>query len=684
MGIGLIGGKLDQVRDDIYRAVSVIRQELLRPLHARLDWKSIDQTTFNATADAWWVAATESARAEFGPPFPADAKLTPQQGAFFRELHALLSRSNDGWDRLNVLQDAAARFGKPLQARPLPNPKLWSICCENYAALALRWPKLYREYDGGLKNARALLQAGKELQDAVGRISRDDWGKVSPAFLASLLASHKAQVAALERLLRQRFEYHAGAGSPLKGVNPFRSAKQQQLSDFVLNPERPDRNLPPLDYKTAAPLISGAGSTPGIASGYAPGDPANKPDPNVKLDPGTIPLSPAELQAVAALVPAEYRAAEQLGLGKIRVGYAEAGVGDEVVINRDKVVYSQSKQFSPGAAMPKEIADNFPFTKGFTVNVRFGRVFMVVKATFTPSQQAAEPLLIFSRKMTFPAYYKFMWANKGVDFRLDDADRQSVVSRSLPDAFQFSLPTLKKQLVDGKGVETDPAGVQKGSKAIAALVESYVAEKRQGMLDAIAGQFKKPGGEVLDVSDQISGARLLLLHFLCLGFGDWINTTEEGKAFQKVAQSLQGGDELRQQIATEPARYLNPETRDDAFALLGSAAQPLDDKIKEALGRHEPPAAGDPKKFAKAPLDASFGRHLIVEQAMGRLQMLLVMQADRGNVYFGSVPGSEEVVTPAAPNLFAVYVSVAVAGAVLVLVALLGWRWKRRTKGSLS
>jgi hypothetical protein len=439
------------------------------------------------------------------------------------------------------------------------------------------------------------LKGGREVQDGAARVIRGDTGMVSPEFLLKLLASYKDQVGQMEALLTRQYEDHCGAKTPLRGFNPFLVANEQKLPDFILNPDRPDRRLPP---------DSGCQTLIG----------RDKPDPNVKLEPGPIELSTEELKAIERLVPPEFRLAKEMGLGEIRIGYSSAGVSDELVLDRGKVVH-------PGGDVPKEIKDSFPLTAGagMTILTRYGKIFLTVRGTFVPSNKQEAPCLIFSRKMTSPGYFFFTWL-KGKEFQLLDKDRGAY--RSLPDRFNDHLLLFKQQLAGDKGVETDPGGVKRDRVRIAAMLEGVISPARKALLDGIADQYNHPGGNVEQVRRQVSGARLLLLHFLCLGCGDWLAITEEGKALQEAAKALKSGDDLLADVGTQTALYLNPLTRGAKFRLAAAPIEPLAQKITELLGRHSTTRRED-----AARLEASFGHHRMVDETVAQVDEFIALQA---------------------------------------------------------
>jgi hypothetical protein len=132
-------------------------------------------------------------------------------------------------------------------------------------------------------------------------------------------------------------------------------------------------------------------------------------------------------------------------LGNIRVAYSSAGVGDEFYLA------SPNRQFQ-GA--PEDIKSNFPFSSGFTVPLRWGKVILVWKAYFTPSDMPGTKLPIFTLKTNSQQHYQYLW-HRTEGFKLLNTDTRNGRLVSLQDRFNELLPSLKTQFFEGKAVETE-------------------------------------------------------------------------------------------------------------------------------------------------------------------------------------------------------------------------------------
>jgi hypothetical protein len=614
MGIGIINGKLDEVKIEMYRILSLARRDNLKKLEPRLTRPKLTESAFETALDEWWAAAVSQASTDFGPMPAYGPEDGPEKPRFFREIESALLHSTDGWDRLNVLQDAAKRFEHPLATEPIPNPKLWSICATHYIELGARWPGFYTNYDADLKRASEILDAGLLIQRSAGRVIRDDAHTISPAYLTRLLNAYKGQVAEMKRLVGRQLERQTGPQTVFKGFSPFLRADEQKLSPFVVNPDG-SKKLRPLDYRVIAPLLTMAPPGPtadGVrfASGFDPKSRHNKPDPNAKLNPGEVDLDDKEIKSIQEFIPAEFRLAEALGLGRIKVGYSAAGVGDEIVVGKSKVVH-------PGGELPKEIRDMFPLSIGFNIFTRYGKLRLELTGTFTSSTKQ-ETLLIFSRRLINPSYFMYGWA-AGKDFTLSASEK--VNGLSFGDQFKKAMPAFRKALLDGKAAEIDKKRVDEDRAKLVTLLDTTFSAAKESLNRDVAQEYQQPGGDILDSSRQISGARHLFLHFLCLGLGDWLTTIDEGKDLALEAKGLLDGDQVTRAIDKDVGRYLDPATRDASFNLLSALADVLDKRIQAVFDRH--PCNRTKAVPASPDLDATFGHHRMVDDTIVRLEQFI-------------------------------------------------------------
>ena len=150
------------------------------------------------------------------------------------------------------------------------------------------------------------------------------------------------------------------------------------------------------------------------------------------------------------------------------------------------------------------------------------------------------------------------------------------------DAFNDQLPSFKQQLLENKAIEIDPEGVKAGIILITELVNKELNYKSR-ILDAARAELANPGGDLLLRLNEITGARLLVLHFLSLGMGDWLLSTPEGRALFDEARTLKDGEMLAAEISRGVKRCLDHETRQAALNLLTAPANRLSEKLNRLL-----------------------------------------------------------------------------------------------------
>lgn len=614
MGADLVQGQLAAVRDDVYRAVGAGRRDRLRLLEPRRRWADMPFDTFRPTLDELWVMGARVAADDYGPAADLAPNATPEQPAFFPALGRLYARSPDGWDRLNVTRDAAARLGHPFPGELPPNPKLWALAAHDYAALARKWPDLYQRYDPDRASLRELTAAGRRTQQTARSAAR-------PELLAAALTAYRGQFARSEAAVNDVYLAFAGPDTTLRGYNPFLRADEQKLPAVTL-----DALTAHPRYRVDAPPINLRPGVPGIVGGFEWG-PHNTPDPMVKLDPGKIALPADTAAKLLARVPPEYRYAEELGLGRVDIEYTAAGVGDEVnVMGPDGRQRKAPANVHPGGAVPAEILKNFSSQVTFTHTTRYGRVRLTAQARFTPAQrpegQADQfAYLIYSHTVVAAPYFSYSWVKNPkatkddahwLEFRLVDKDGPGSTSKTLAERFGDLLPEMSAALAKGP-----PAPEKAVAEKISAdvlrvrdLIARHVNPVREEMLKRLHAEAVANTAGLGRAGEAVDGARALLVHLLCLGYGDWLVATPEGRELAKAFRDLPDGRGIAAAVAADPALYANPATRAAAFRLLTTRFTDFEKRLRA---------------LAETPHDrgATFGRHLMVEGPLVELEELL-------------------------------------------------------------
>jgi hypothetical protein len=149
--------------------------------------------------------------------------------------------------------------------------------------------------------------------------------------------------------------------------------------------------------------------------------------------------------------------------------------------------------------------------------------------------------------------------------------------------------------------------------------------------------------------EAVDGARALLVHLLCLGYGDWLVATPEGRDLAKAFRELPDGRGIAAAIAADSALYANPATRAVAFRLLTARFTDFEKRIRS---------------LAETPQDrgATFGRHLMVEGPLIELEELLApATADAAPSVPSGADGSDRQPAPRALSWWFVWPALFVA-----------------------
>jgi hypothetical protein len=620
----LLGKRLDKVEADVLKAINAQSRRVLGPHRLRKDRNELTLEAFQDSLDVFLSAATRDARdeGEVGPTPKLEGSLKPTDAATNAEVARLLLPSDDLWGRLAVLCRVGPAFGIDLQP-DLPNPRLWSLAARDYLDLAHKWPKYYLRYDPELRKLDQLLDAGYELRRAAARVVQIRDGAADPAPLLKLVQSYRANADRLDGLLKAASD-RVNMGTA--GYDPLVPLAEQDHGAFA--PQRDPT------FVTAGPLTAPRRSDGMIVADWDPLDPKGAPDPNVKIDPKVVALEADDVKRIDKLVPAEFRAAKKLGLGKVFVGTPTASIGEEYVVykgqvifvlDKGKVVYKIAKDH-PIRDIPAYIREHFPFSIRFTVRTRYARLFLEYRAYFLPADRPDLKIPIFTLRASTAEYYGFGW--RGAEFHLLNTDKRGGKLESFANWFNPLVPAFRKQFREGSAVEVDPKGVEFGrADVLQRLDKAFLARGRE-LVAAQKAAFATPGGEVAALAEAVTTQRLLLSHFLVLGLGDWLAATAEGAELAADVRALKTGEEMTKAVAASPERFLSRKTRESSVNLLFAPAETLEGTLRRVVRLPAPLASKETTSKEPAPL---LGRHALVEDTLARLERFFDEQARSRN-----------------------------------------------------
>lgn len=188
---------------------------------------------------------------------------------------------------------------------PVPNPRLWALCAQDYLDYAKEHPELYRGFDPDLRHLRAVLDAGHRFQVASSRLaplSATGAKDVTP--LLKIVDNYEKQIASLGAALEKQ---RSGAHPQFKGIDPGQTLEKLNVT---IDPKIAFDNGIIRNCSTYS-----FGNKLSWPSGYA----------------DEFMPSPDKHEQYAKLIPKQAALAVQLKLGSLKFCFDDIGFIDEAV-----------------------------------------------------------------------------------------------------------------------------------------------------------------------------------------------------------------------------------------------------------------------------------------------------------------------------------------------------------------
>lgn len=597
--LGLLDSKVDTLRNEVSQTTTRRRQDDLARLEPRLSQVVLTEVEFNEAMNDWLSLGTRVAEDEFGPlPSPGAGDDSNHAHLFGAADPVLNSATTDLWSRLNSLNLISRRLGNPLYEGKVVNPALWAECARSFLMLTQRHPDHYAKYDPERKNLRKLLLSGRRAQRAASNVLGDGSGQRSSAFVRLALSKYERQLDGINAVLAEEFERHSGPMSPTSGLDVFGTAEQ----DVPLSPP-PSRLVSSGNFRTFGPMnMSDVRSKDfwgefGPDAKYRPADPENFVVlPELSLDDKAI-------AKIAELVPKEAICAQRMKLGTISVEVIQAGLYEPHVTETSKLVFPTFN-----GEVPQPIRQAFPRSIGNSVYSRFAKPGVVVSLVLKTAGAQIE----FRRIRIVLDKFYFVWWREGKKWTVQENENTADV------VLANFVPSLAARFVEriGEGRFDDVTGeAQKIAKAaISIQVLAKLIEQQQKLLSSAQKAWQSPGGDLRDGLLAISGSRLAFTQLTCLGFGEWLDRSEDGKNFRALVKNLPTTADVTSAVTANMATFLNPKTAATAAAVLhqqaidvGKALDKVDAQIRDA------------KTSSNA--DRWIGRHGILDDTIAQLEL---------------------------------------------------------------